>query len=379
MVLSFERRGFLIRQLCCAFAVWACQAEFSRAAAPDNPRKFAITDISKVDADFQTQGEYSGTTSQGRFGLQVVALGDGQFQGMLYDGGLPGNGWNRTDRVQLESLANTEPGQPPVLRGEEYLVELRSLAADLSTSNGIRLGTLQKVRRTSRTLGLLPPASADVLFDDSADLSGFENAKLNNEGLLDIGALIKKPVGDFRLHLEFRTPYMPYARGQARGNSGVYIQRRYEVQVLDSFGLTGEPNECGGLYRQKSADLNMCFPPLSWQTYDIYFTAARFDESGKNKIAPAVITVRHNGVVIHDRYELKNKTGAGRPEGPEPMQILLQDHGNPVAFRNIWLVHSDLNHGRPVVTEAAPTPASTPTYRVRRRWRILRWLFGRRR
>ena len=129
---------------------------------------------------------------------------------------------------------------------------------------------------------------------------------------------------------------MPYARGQARANSGVYIQRRYEVQILDSFGLKGVHNECGGLYRQQEPDVNMCFPPLSWQTYDIEFTAAQWNAAGE-KTANARLTVLHNGEPIHRNRELRNKTGAGKPEGPEPLPIYLQDHGNPVQFRNVWL------------------------------------------
>jgi hypothetical protein len=129
---------------------------------------------------------------------------------------------------------------------------------------------------------------------------------------------------------------MPHARGQGRGNSGVYIQQRYEVQILDSFGLDGANNECGGLYKQQAPALNMCFPPLSWQTYDITFIAARFDAAGK-KLSDARITVLHNGEPIHWQYALKDKTGGGKVEGPEALPILFQDHGNPVSFRNIWI------------------------------------------
>ena len=116
----------------------------------------------------------------------------------------------------------------------------------------------------------------------------------------------------------------------------MYIQQRYEVQILDSFGLTGEPNQCGGSYRQQSPDINMCYPPLAWQTYDIYFRAARWDGQG-NKIRNALITVVHNGQPIHGDYSIPTKTGAGKAEGPQAMPILLQDHGNPVHFRNVWI------------------------------------------
>jgi hypothetical protein len=184
-------------------------------------------------------------------------------------------------------------------------------------------------------MGKQPPPGALVVFDGSST-EHFQGASMTEDGLLQVGGTTRFTVRDFYLHLEFRTPYMPYARGQGRSNSGVYLQRRYEVQILDSFGLSGEPNECGGLYRQKRPDVNMALPPLSWQTYDIYFTAARFDADGQ-KITPAYITVLHNGVPIHSNYAIKTKTGAGRPEGPEPMPILLQNHGNPVVFRNIWI------------------------------------------
>jgi hypothetical protein len=170
-----------------------------------------------------------------------------------------------------------------------------------------------------------------------------------------------RSVGDFHLHLEFRTPYKPFARGQHRGNSGVYIQRRYEVQVLDSFSLSGEANECGGLYRMKTPEVNMCLPPLSWQTYDIDFTAAKFDADGK-RIAKARLTVVHNGEVIHDDFELPNKTGAGRKESPEPLPIWLQGHGNPVQFRNIWIVERTEKNDDP-----APKPADQSVLRTANR------------
>jgi hypothetical protein len=118
----------------------------------------------------------------------------------------------------------------------------------------------------------------------------------------------------------------------------VYLQDRYEVQVLDSFGLKGESNECGGIYSKVKPKLNMCFPPLSWQTYDVDFQAAKWDAEGK-KTQNAVATVKHNGVLIHDHAEVDGSTASsGRKEGPGPGPFQLQNHGNPVVFRNIWVV-----------------------------------------
>jgi len=148
--------------------------------------------------------------------------------------------------------------------------------------------------------------------------------------------MTKMDVTDFKMHAEFKTPQLPPdVTGQGRGNSGIYIQRRYELQILDSFGLEPKNNECGSLYKFRAPDKNVCSMPGRWQSYDIIFHAAKFD--GGKKVENARITVWHNGVLIHDDVELQDKTGAGRQEGPEPGPILLQDHGNEICFRNIWI------------------------------------------
>jgi hypothetical protein len=148
--------------------------------------------------------------------------------------------------------------------------------------------------------------------------------------------MTKRDFADFKMHAEFKTPQLPPdVKGQGRGNSGIYIQRRYELQILDSYGLESKDNECGSLYKFKAPDENVCDMPGRWQSYDVIFHAARFD--GNRKVKNARITVWHNGVLIHNDVELENKTGAGRPEGPEPGPILLQEHGNEVCFRNIWI------------------------------------------
>jgi len=134
---------------------------------------------------------------------------------------------------------------------------------------------------------------------------------------------------------------MPDARGQKRGNSGVYHSGRWETQILDTFGLPRRDNHCGGIYSVSKPRLNMCLPPLVWQTYDVDFTAAQFDKDGKRTAWPR-ITVKLNGVLIHEDLELaKDFTTSApitsplqSPKGP----VFLQDHNNPVVFRNIWII-----------------------------------------
>jgi hypothetical protein len=294
----------------------------------------AYTTLAEAGDDYFFQGEYVGnSTTHGRVGLQVIAEGDGALRGVLRIGGLPGEGWN--GGASPEFAGRREAGSG-VLEGSDGTLLLQVGTAVWRDAAKRQLGVLRRVDRKSTTLGRRPPQGAVVLFDGTST-DRFVDAKISPAGNLMHGALTNFPVRDFDMHLEFRLPFMPAARGQARANSGVYIQRRYEVQILDSFGLKGEPNECAGLYKTKSPDVNMCLPPLAWQTYDIEFRAARFDASG-NKVSPARITVNHNGFPVQRNFAIPNKTGGGQPEGPQPLPILLQDHGNPVEYRNVWLV-----------------------------------------
>jgi hypothetical protein len=144
---------------------------------------------------------------------------------------------------------------------------------------------------------------------------------------------------DFRMHVEFnvnevRNPKDP----EADGNSGIYIQQRYELQILNSFGVPEaeyKASYCGSIYRQKKPDRLVCRKAGEWQSYDIVFRAARFE--GDRKTANARITVYQNGELIHDDHPITAKTGAGEKEGPEPRPIKLQGHHNPVRFRNVWI------------------------------------------
>ena len=308
------------------------------AAEPDT---VAFTEPKEAGIDYALQGEYVGEhdsdEGERKIGIQVLALGDGKFRAVAYVGGLPGDGWSRGDEMhsgegelkdgQIEFNSDTTDGANAILKdGKIIILHDRESVAEL-----------KKVKRKSPTLSARPPKGAIVLFDGS-NTEAWDNGKLVKEKWLGAtSASSKQTFGDHLLHIEFRTPFMPNARGQGRGNSGVYIQSRYECQVLDSFGLEGEDNECGGIYSIARPTVNMCFPPLSWQTYDIGFTAARYDEKG-NKTNNARVTIKHNGVVIHEDLELTHGTPGRHPEGPQPDSVFLQEHGNPVAFRNIWVV-----------------------------------------
>lgn len=297
----------------------------------------AFTDPAKAGPDYQVQGEYAGdlklSGSPAKYGAQVVALGDSKFDLVLYTGGLPGAGWQRGD-AREKAPGKTE-SSVTTFKTAKWTATIDGQKMKFAGSGGDDLGTLTKTERQSPTLGEKPPAGAVVLFDGS-NADEWKGGKIVDGNLLLAGTVSKPTFEDFRLHLEFRTPFVPKARGQGRGNSGMYLQNRYEVQVLDSFGLEGENNECGGVYQQAKPIVNMCLPPLVWQTYDVDFTAARW-ENGK-KVKNARVTVKQNGVTIHDDLELKGATPGGIGEGPDPAGIQLQAHGNPVTYRNIWVV-----------------------------------------
>ena len=293
----------------------------------------------------QLQGEYSGQIhfngeDRGKFGVQIIALGNNRFRAVPHMGGLPGDGWNREAIPGME--AELADGRLDFDREGGRLVLDKGVIQLWGEGDGgtpLEMGALARVERQSNTLGKRPPEAAIVLFDGT-DGSQFTAGSKEPmvDGLLRQGIRTHDNFGDCHLHLEFKLPFEPDKQGQARGNCGLYLQGRYEVQMLDSFGLSGEHNECGGIYSVKKPDVNMCYPPETWQTYDIDFTAARWDAAGE-KTANARMTVYHNGVLIHDDVEIpKTTTAAPLQENAEPGFIYLQDHGSEVRYRNIWLV-----------------------------------------
>ncbi|MEW6252919.1 MAG: DUF1080 domain-containing protein [Planctomycetota bacterium] len=203
-----------------------------------------------------------------------------------------------------------------------------------------------------------PPAEAHatVLLGPNGDLSAWEHpAKSATQpasavqwvwtgGALEVkpgsgNIQTRQPFGACRLHVEFSVDDNGKS-GQANGNSGVYLQGRYEVQILNSAGQTPADDICGGIYKVKAADYNMARPAGAWQTYDIWFHPPQWHQSGQ-KTANARITVYHNATRIHDNVEVPRGTTAGSKEGPHAAPLLLQDHGNKIRFRNIWIALPD--------------------------------------
>ncbi|MCP4506033.1 MAG: DUF1080 domain-containing protein [Fuerstiella sp.] len=310
--------------------------------AQDKRAAFLTADES--GPDFDVQGEYSGTVdgdgNSTKIGIQVIAQGDGKFRSVGYIGGLPGDGWDGTAEKRIPGSGHMQD-DICILKADNVDSDGRAEIKDgnltLYSGDNVKVAEFPKVRRESPTVGKTPSAGAVVLFDGTT-AEHFQGGRMSEDKLLMEGVTSKQRFGSYNLHIEFMLSFMPHARGQGRANSGCYQQGRYEVQILDSFGLEGKNNECGGVYEIADPAVNMCFPPLSWQTYDIEYHAAKFADDGQKK-KNSWMTVKHNGVVVHDKLDLPRGTRAAPvKEGPEDGPIYLQNHGNPIRFRNIWLM-----------------------------------------
>ncbi|MFQ3591571.1 MAG: DUF1080 domain-containing protein, partial [Gemmataceae bacterium] len=275
------------RILLCTFTF--CLAAALATSLPAQPKtKEVWTDPtdSTLPLDFKFQGEYVGE----KVGVQLISLGDGQFQAVLLNGGLPGAGWDgktkslihgklKGERVELtpidpkekrsylagpaDKFSATSNFPPP-----GHVAFMGSIEGDTMTLQSLsdaKSFTLKKTVRVSPTMGAKPPEGAIVLFDGSSKEAWNggrldEMTKLLNTDGRDIRT--KQKFNNYTMHVEFLLPYRPKARGQGRGNSGFYQVDMYEVQILDSFGLEGKNNECGGLYSKLDPSVNMCLPPL---------------------------------------------------------------------------------------------------------------------
>ena len=278
-----------------------------------DPKKAA-----KERSDFLIQGEYTNKAH----GLQIVSVEESQFYLSRYKGGLPGAGWDGSKIVHAWGDFNT------ATKWIEGFERIKRVALGKAT----------------------PPEDAIILFDGS-NANEWRNGEVH-DGLLFAGTSSIRKFKDFTLHFEFRTSYKPdLPLGHPdRGNSGLYIFGRYEIQIMDTFGLdtdldvwkenplVTEPYAwCGSIYKVKAPRINMCFPPLAWQSYDITFRAPRFENGVKTENAR--VSVTHNGIEIHKDVELSNGTGnGGKLPEIESGSLNLQKHGNLTYFRNIWIL-----------------------------------------
>lgn len=343
-----------MRPSCLALALVAWIPATAACGSPEA----AVLDPVMGNWEGEWSDEYSG--SQGIIYARIFGRGTGVYGGVL-EADVGGQ------LIPFPIRWKTEMVDKPEFTGKFELGAERGGSADYKFSivDGKLKGsveneqvkvsmTLERVGKKPPTLGAKPPEGAVVLFDGT-NLDAFETLGGGPAGwnLVD-GAMQVKPgsgniiskekFASHKLHVEFRTPYMPKMIDQARGNSGVYVAGKVEVQVLDTFGEDKpRDNGAGGIYNVAVPQVNACLPPGEWQTYDITYHVGKGDE-------PAEITVVYNGSLIHDKVKVKEATKGGiSGDVTEPGGLLLQDHGNLVEFRNIWV--------EPISDEAESAPS----------------------
>lgn len=291
------------------------------------------------------EGDWNLAANKGKLISQIRALGDNQYDGFV----LLKQGEADFAVIKVKSQKDVEKAiviKGSTAGGNSPKIDLVAKISDgkmggtISSGNDSSEFNAKKAVKKSPTLGQKPPPGAVVLFDGK-DTNKFKNFrwKLVEGDAMEVtrgDVFFKGDYKNFKLHIEFRTPFMPKALGQARGNSGVYLWSMYEVQVLDSFGIYPlADNDCGSIYSVKAAKGNNCLPPMEWQTYDIIYHDG--DGTPNN---PPTITVYHNGELTLENVKIPpsmiGKGGAAATPGGGLLK--LQDHGNPVQYRNIWLL-----------------------------------------
>jgi hypothetical protein len=341
MVVSNSRLGTLDLKFTAQLPVENASAAPAAADAPTVKTAAGVTDA--------VMGDYVGTFAPAGGAAvkaegKVIAEGGGSYRAVLL---IPSAAdATRTDRYELTG------------KGDAKKVPLAGAAGAQDWTGAIEGGKLAAASKagkaelkftvkTSPAVGAKPPAGAVVLIPyaegkpPSLDAWAAPAWKPQADGSVMAAASdihTNRKFGDIQLHVEFCIPLEAEGRGQGRGNSGIYLEDIYEIQILDSFGLKVGPSECAAVYTQVAPKENACLPPGSWQSYDITFLAPRLDSSGK-KVKDASVTVIHNGVKVQDRTTITGPTGSARGKPETATGVLrLQFHEHPVRFRNVWLV-----------------------------------------
>jgi hypothetical protein len=244
-------------------------------------------------------------------------------------------------RKETLAMANIGYDDTPVLPGSNWKVH----DGTRPQPRVITPGTCSTQDKTGE-----PPSDAIVLFDgtDTSQWIGRDGGEVQwnvEDGVMEVTRTgdiqTKEHFGDCQLHIEWAAPAEVKGESQGRGNSGVFLMGRYEIQVLDGYdNLTYADGITAAIYGQYPPLVNACRKPGQWQTYDIFFVAPRFD--GEKLVSPAYITVVHNGVLVHHHQEAMGPTGhriVASYKNPHPPvgPLKLQDHGDPVRYRNIWI------------------------------------------
>lgn len=302
----------------------------------------------------------------GKQTAKVVALGQGDYLGSFtaYDGS---EQQNETFKFNIRGTSDTEGNvhfETTIPLGDRLgTFEWKAVIKDGKftgryTNNKNYTGgfTLKREEKNVDSLGMKPLPGAVVLFDGKSfdqwrrldgqpilweivDGAMRINPSVKLKGEVVTSHLVSKTTfKSAQIHLEYRTPFLPDARDQTRGQSGLFLNGCYEIQILDSFGVEASDEVAGAIFKRKAPSQNVSLPPLEWQSLDITYQGPKFSDDGKIK-TPGEITMLHNDVMVLESVRLQERTeGAHRKPSAEPFGLMLEDAGHSVEFRNIWLV-----------------------------------------